>query len=233
MQVSSIITTIVICHFYSSVSGKLCPTKTHSLLDTASNDHITCPQLGEPSHYTGCCPRGSSRLCCPGNIQAALDLGLDVDDILNGDAAENIGRFVGIIISMVVFIFVATLLCCCCIPCCFCAKKRNLNRGGIVHSQAPGPVLPQSGVQTNYSSPSQYPTQQQGPCQYPPQHHQVPSPAQMQPYSDLPPPYPGPPVPIPGPGYPQMSTGQAPGYGDQGTVPDYMEKQPAFNPNMQ
>ena len=220
MQVSSIITTIVICHFYSSVSCKLCPTRTHSLLDTASNDHITCPQLGEPSHYTGCCPRGSSRLCCPGNIQAALDLGLDVDDILNGDAAENISKFVGIIISLVVFIFVVTLLCCCCIPCCYCAKKRNLNREGVVHSQAPGAVLLQSGVQ-------------QGPGQYP-QHQQVPTPAEMQPYSDLPPPYPGPPVQMSGPGYPQMmSAGQAPGYGDQSTVPDYMEKQPAFNPNMQ
>ena len=127
-----------------------------------------------------------------------------------------------------------------------------------------GPAPPQSGVQTSYSSPGQYPTQQHGPGQYPLQqqvrlHHQkdieawlfypfllqVPSPAQMPPYSDLPPPYPGPPVQMSGPGYPpqmmsggpgypqMMSGGQAPGYAVQSTVPEYAEKQPAFNPNMQ
>lgn len=158
----------------------------------------------------------------------------------------SIGKFVGIIISIVVFTFIVILLCCCCIPCCFCAKKRSLNSGGVVHSQGPGSGQPQSGVQTSYSSPSQYPTQQHGPGQYP-QQQQVPSPAQPpQPYSDLPPPYPGPPVQgyppqmsaasgyppqmSATPGYPpQMSGGYppAPGYAE------YAEKQPAFNPNMQ
>ena len=45
----------------SDVSGKLCPTKTYSLLDTVSTDHIICPRPGEPSHYTECCGTVSSR----------------------------------------------------------------------------------------------------------------------------------------------------------------------------
>ena len=114
---------------------------------------------------------------------------------------------------------------------------------------------PQSVVQPNYSSPGQYPTQQHGPGQYPMQHQvshgqwnrivrkthpmyfQAPTPAQPQPYSDLPPPYPGPPAQ----GYPPQMTGN-PGYPPQMTggyppAPGYevqsSEKQPAFNPNMQ
>jgi len=291
MQVFSVSTTLIICYLFFSVSGKLCPTKTYSLLDTVSNDHIICPRPGEPSHYTECCGTVSSRRCCPGNNRLFDEdrkkrvgrqdfYGGGNDDLFDvfdedsrhrafDDEAEmieggrhllsaerlrptaqarigrssSVGKFVAIIIGVVVFIFVGTLLCCCCIPCCFCAKKRNLNRGGIVHSQATGPAPPQSGVQTSYSGPSQYPTQQHGPGQYPLQ-QQVPSPAQMPPYSDLPPPYPGPPVHMSGPGYPpqmmsegpgypQMSGGQAPGYGVQSTVPEYAEKQPVFNPNMQ
>ena len=108
-------------------------------------------------------------------------------------------------------------------------------------------------------SPSQYPTQHHAPAQYPLHqvlllssssttnfNSQVP-PAQPQPYSDLPPPYPGPPaqgyppVMSGAPGYPpQVSEGYppvqgyppAPGYGAQ-NMPEYQEKQPAFNPNMQ
>ena len=99
---------------------------------------------------------------------------------------------------------------------------------------------PQSGVQTNYSSPGQYPTQQHGPGQYPMQHQvshdqktrivtrtprmyfQAPPPAQPQPYSDLPPPYPGPPAQgyqpqmTENPGYPPQMTGN-PGYPPQMT----------------
>jgi len=266
MKVFSVSTTLVICYLSFSVSGKLCPTKTYSLLDTVSNDHIICPRPGEPSHYTECCGTVSSRRCCPGNNRLhdedeKMRAGrqdffgggdddffdaFDVDPIHRAfdDEADRVGKFVAIIIGVVVFIFVVTLLCCCCIPCCFCAKRRNLNRGGVVHSQATGPAQPQSGVQTSYSSPGQYPTQQNGPGQYPLQ-QQVPSPAQMPPYSDLPPPYPGPPVQMSGPGYPpqmmsggpgypqMMSGGQAPGYAVQSTVPEYAEKQPAFNPNMQ
>jgi len=255
MQTLSASATLVICYFSFSVSGKLCPTKTYSLLDTVSNDHIICPQPGEPAHWTECCGTVSSRRCCPGNNRLHDENGKvkrdydnyyedydldDLDEIFDSDVAENIGQFVAIIITVVVIIFVVTLLCCCCVPCCLCAKRRNLNRGGVVHSR-PGTVPQQTAV----TSPSQYPTQQHGPSQYPMQ-QQVPTPAQPQPYSDLPPPYPGPPVQgyppqmpagpgysaqMPaGPGYPpQMSGGHppAPGYSE------YTEKQPAFNPNMQ
>ena len=41
--------------------GKLCPTKTYSLLDTISNDHIICPQPEDPEHWTECCGTESSR----------------------------------------------------------------------------------------------------------------------------------------------------------------------------
>jgi len=295
MRTLSISATIVTFYFSSIVSGKLCTTKTYTLLDTVSNDHIICPQLGHPEHWTECCGTESSRRCCPGDnrlfdaerkLRSQRDYfgdddDLDLDDLFDEDFSESrieggrhllsaeqqlptpqarigtsssIGKFVGIIISVVVFIFIVTLVCCCCIPCCFCAKKRSLRSAGVVHSQAAG-----SGVQDNYSSPGQYPTQQHGPGQYPLQ-HQAPPPAQSQPYSDLPPPYPGlpaqgypqqmqgnsgytpqmtenpgyPPQMTGNPGYPPVMTGN-PGYPPQmtGGYPQSNEKQPAFNPNMQ
>lgn len=258
MQPLSVSLAIVICSLTSStVSGKLCPTKTYSLLDTISNDHIICPQPEDPEHWTECCGTESSRRCCPHNSRLFDEgqgernrrdfFGDDDDDVFDldvDDAVEGIGKFIAIIITIIIFIFVVVLLCCCCLPCCLCAKMRTKNRAGVIHSGPPAPAGAELQTGAPGVSPSQYPTQHHAPAQYP--LHQVP-PAQPQPYSDLPPPYPGPPaqgyppVMSGAPGYPpQVSEGYppvqgyppAPGYGAQ-NMPEYQEKQPAFNPNMQ
>lgn len=245
-----VILSVILVQIITLTEGDLCPTKTYSLLDTEDASYISCPQDKDPDHWSKCCGPSWDRVCCSDKSKRSYDDDYDLDDLFNpddwpdDDDIEDIMEIVGTIIGLIVFVVIVTVVCCCCLPCCCLAKRRNVTRG-VIHSQAPATTVTiQSGG---------YPVQQTGgyPVQ-PPAQPYPPQPQAQQQYTDLPPPYPGPPLdggypgggvqPQPMQGYPAggyppyPQPGQPPYPPNQSEPlmsPEYSQKQPAFNPNMQ
>ena len=97
-------------------------TKTTNIFSDEVETAFSCPQPGDPDHFTNCCGPSWQRKCC------APPTKFNHGPIGGGSVIS----FFGIVTGVVILVVCLVLICCCCTPCCLLAKQRR--RRGLVTS---------------------------------------------------------------------------------------------------
>ena len=96
-------------------------TKTTNIFSDEVETAFSCPQPGDPDHFTNCCGPSWQRKCCAPTKFNHGPIG-----------GGSVISFFGIVTGVVILIVCLVLICCCCTPCCLLAKQRR--RRGLVTS---------------------------------------------------------------------------------------------------
>lgn len=94
-------------------------TKTTNIFSDEVETAFSCPQPGDPDHFTNCCGPSWQRKCCAPSKFNHGPIG-----------GGSVISFFGIVTGVVILIVCLVLICCCCTPCCLLAKQRR--RRGLV-----------------------------------------------------------------------------------------------------
>ena len=105
---------------FASSGGQRCwMTKTTNIFSDEVETAFSCPQPGDPDHFTNCCGPSWQRKCCAPTKFSHGPIG-----------GGSVISFFGIVTGVVILIVCLVLICCCCTPCCLLAKQRR--RRGLV-----------------------------------------------------------------------------------------------------
>merc|ERR1712098_555415 len=110
---------------------------------------LSCPQVGDPLHYTECCGDQRYRRCCPPlggdnmlmkgleEIPEPQKLKKKKSFLKNAKNVKkmasvkkgfkNLPKILGVLggLFLLIVVVVVTIICCYCLPCCFWAKRRK------------------------------------------------------------------------------------------------------------
>ena len=105
---------------FASSGGQRCwMTKTTNIFSDEVETAFSCPQPGDPDHFTNCCGPSWQRKCCAPTKFSHGPIG-----------GGSVISFFGIVTGVVILVVCLVLICCCCTPCCLLAKQRR--RRGLV-----------------------------------------------------------------------------------------------------
>ena len=128
---------------FASSGGQRCwMTKTTNIFSDEVETAFSCPQPGDPDHFTNCCGPSWQRKCC------APPTKFNHGPIGGGSVIS----FFGIVTGVVILVVCLVLICCCCTPCCLLAKQRRRRGLVIFLSLFLIVVHPQSSVKDIQSS---------------------------------------------------------------------------------
>ena len=111
---------LLLLFLISFSGGQRCwTTKTTNIFSDEVETAFSCPQPGDPDHFTNCCGPSWQRKCCAPSKFNHGPIG-----------GGSVISFFGIVTGVVILIVCLVLICCCCTPCCLLAKQRR--RRGLV-----------------------------------------------------------------------------------------------------